>query len=188
MKKTTLILTTFLPLLFFTGFKGAEEKNNIVGEQIKWYTFQEAYNLNKTNPKKIFIDVYTDWCGWCKKMDAYTFKDPQVIALMNKYFYAVKLNAEMSDTIVMDSVKYINPNPGVTRSTHQLAAALLNNKMSYPTTVYLNEKLAMLSAPVPGYQTPESIEPILVYLGEEIFADQTWEDFLKTYTPLKKEK
>ncbi len=175
-----------LACIFFiliVGFKGGEEKKAVpaIDEQIKWYTFQEAFDLGKTKPKKIFIDVYTDWCGWCKKMDASTFKDPGVIKIMNKYFYAVKLNAEMKDTIRMDTVKFVNPNPGATRSTHQLAAALLNNQMSYPTTVYLNEKFALLSQPVPGYQTPESISPILVYLGEDLYDKQTWEEFQKNF-------
>ncbi|MBL7891096.1 MAG: DUF255 domain-containing protein [Bacteroidia bacterium] len=181
--KKLLTPAAFLLILILSGFKGGEEKKSPPEEQIKWYTFQEAYNLNKTKPKKIFIDVYTDWCGWCKKMDAYTFKDQRVIKLMNKYFYAVKLDAEMKDTVRMDSAQFVNPNPNGMRSTHQLASALLNNQMSYPTTVYLNEKFGLLSQPVPGYQTPESIEPIMVFLGEELFNKQTWEEFMKTYKP-----
>jgi thioredoxin-related protein len=58
--------------------------------------------------------------------------------------------------------------------------------MSYPTTVYLNEKFALLSAPVPGYQTPESLEPILVFLGEELYTKETWEVFSKSYVPQTK--
>lgn len=181
MKKTINLLTFFFVIVLF-GFKGGDEKKTApADEQIKWYTFQQAYDLGKTKPKKIFIDVYTDWCGWCKKMDASTFKDPGVIKLMNKYFYAVKLNAEMKDTVRMDTVKFVNPNPGMTRSTHQLAAALLNNQMSYPTTVYLSEKFALLSQAIPGYQTPESIEPILVFLGEDLYSKQSWEEFQKTF-------
>src|SRR5574337_722786 len=127
MKKNLAISTLFISaLLLFGGFKMGHKKKLNPKEEIKWYSFQEAYNLNKTNPKKIFIDVYTDWCGWCKKMDASTFKDPNVIKIMNKYYYAVKLNAEMKDTITMDTVKFVNPSPNTPRSTHQLAAALLH--------------------------------------------------------------
>src|SRR5215510_7762864 len=68
-------------------------------DEIKWMSFQDAVEKNKTEPKKMFIDVYTGWCGWCKRMDATTFKDPTVVNYMNKYFRAVKLDAETKDTI-----------------------------------------------------------------------------------------
>jgi thiol:disulfide interchange protein len=42
---------------------------------INWLSLEEASSLYESNPKPMFIDVYTDWCGWCKKMDASTFQD-----------------------------------------------------------------------------------------------------------------
>ena len=56
----------------------------------------------------MFIDVYTDWCGWCKRMDASTFKDPTVAAYLNANFYPVKLNAETRDTITFNGKTYTN--------------------------------------------------------------------------------
>ena len=66
---------------------------------LKWYTWEEAVELNKTKPKKMFVDVYTDWCGWCKKMDKSTFADPAVAAYLAENFYPVKLNAEQKADI-----------------------------------------------------------------------------------------
>ena len=68
-------------------------------DQIKWYTIEEAYKLNKLSPKPFFVDVYTDWCGWCKRMDATTFQDPSVAAYLNSYYYPVKFDAESKDTV-----------------------------------------------------------------------------------------
>ena len=68
-------------------------------EKIRWFTVEEAYQLNKISPKPFFVDVYTDWCGWCKRMDATTFQDPAVAAYLNAYFYPVKFDAESKDTI-----------------------------------------------------------------------------------------
>ena len=68
-------------------------------EGIKWISFEEAVMLSEKTPKKLFIDVYTSWCGWCKKMDATTFKEKEVVSFINENFYPVKLNAETRDTI-----------------------------------------------------------------------------------------
>ena len=63
--------------------------NNKPAEGIKWLTIEQAAERMKKEPRKIVIDVYTDWCGWCKKMDKNTFTDPKVVALVNKDYYAV---------------------------------------------------------------------------------------------------
>ncbi|MBI4929797.1 MAG: DUF255 domain-containing protein [Bacteroidetes bacterium] len=149
-------------------------------EAIKWHSFQEAVELSKTTKKKIFIDVYTDWCGWCKVMDKNTFTNPVIAKYMNEHFYAVKLNAEMKDTVVFNGTTFINPNPKIPRSTHQLAASLLNNKLSYPTTVYLDENFSLLTQ-VPGYLQPTQMEPILKYFGDNAYPNTKWEDYSKSF-------
>ncbi|MFT6716831.1 MAG: thiol:disulfide interchange protein, partial [Saprospiraceae bacterium] len=60
---------------------------------IKWLTMEQAYKASRTLDKPIFIDVYTSWCGWCKRMDQTTFRDPVVANYINTNFYPVKFNA-----------------------------------------------------------------------------------------------
>ncbi len=150
------------------------------GEKIKWMSFQQALELSKKEKKKIFIDVYTDWCGWCKVMDKNTFSNPVIVKYMNEHFYSVKFNAEMKDTIVFNNYTFVNPNPNSSRSTHQLAASLLNNQLSYPTTVYLDENFNMLTQ-VPGYLQPSQMEPIMKYFGDNIYPSTKWEDYQKNF-------
>jgi len=138
-------------------------------------SFEQAVEKNKTEPKKIFVDVYTHWCGWCKRMDATTFKDPAVVDYMNKNYHAVKLDAETKDTVHFQGHDFIYRQEN---RANEIALSLLNNRMSYPTSVYLDEKVSMLS-PVPGYLTVEQIMPILKFYGDNIYKSKTWEDYSK---------
>ena len=77
-------ITTFaLISISFLSFTHIENTTATV----KWYTWEEAVKANEQEQRKIFVDVYTDWCGWCKRMDAMTFKNPDVIKVLNESFW-----------------------------------------------------------------------------------------------------
>jgi len=123
---------------------------------INWMSWEEAQEAMKTEPKKMFIDVYTDWCGWCKKMDANTFTDPDVIDYMNEHFYAIKFNAEgKQDKEYLGKTLTFRSDAG-RRGVHELAIVLLNGRLGYPSFVYLAEDQASLKIS-PGYKTPDVI-------------------------------
>ena len=151
MKQTQLFLF-FLCLSF--ALNGAVQAQ----EQIQWMKFEEAVAANANNPKMILVDVYTDWCGWCKKMDKDTFTDPQVVAHLKKNFYAVKLNAE--DT------KRRFPFMGKTFSEAEMAVAMRVN--SYPNFVVIEPGLQNL-AQLPGYREPAAFLAGLNELIEKAF-------------------
>ena len=127
-------------------------------DQIQWMKFEEAIAANANNPKMILVDVYTDWCGWCKKMDKETFTDPQVIAHFQKNFYAVKLNAE--DT------KRKFPFMGRTFTEAEMAASMRVN--SYPNFVVIEPGLQNI-AQLPGYRGPEDFLAGLSELIQKAF-------------------
>jgi thioredoxin-related protein len=147
-------------------------------EKVKWYSFEEAVALSKENPRKVFIDVYTDWCGWCKKLDQTTFKDPVIVDILNNKYYAVKFNAESTKSIEFAGRTFVNEGNG--RSTHQLAAALLQGKMSYPSAAYLTEDLQLLTS-VAGYMTPKDLEPILDFFATDSYKTVSYQDYLKSF-------
>jgi len=147
--------------------------------KVNWISMEEAEKLNKENPKKIMIDVYTDWCGWCKKMDKDTFSHPAIAKFINEYYYAVKLNAEGKEEITFNGTTFKFVAQG-SRGYHELAAGLLGGKLSFPSIAYLNENMQLLGA-VPGYQTPERIEPLLNFIAEDKFTSQSLEDYQKNF-------
>lgn len=143
--------------------------------KINWVSFNRAVELCKENPKYILIDVYTDWCGWCKKMDQTTFVDPTIAKYISENYYAVKLDAEGNDTIVFRDITFVNPKQGQ-RSVHQFAAAILQGKMSYPSYVFMNPKLELLTV-VPGYSNAAQFMPILDYFASESYLIMQWNEY-----------
>lgn len=163
---------TRLPLLVLL-FVGLQSQ----AQTVEWMSWEEAVQLSQSDaqPKKLFIDIYTDWCGWCKKMDKDTFQNPEVAAYMQQNFYMVKMDAEGKDPIEYkgNTFKYV---PSGRRGYHELAAALLQGKLSYPTVVFLDENLNMLS-PVPGYQKAKPFLEIARYFGDDHYKDKDWQAY-----------
>ncbi len=172
MKKFGVLI--FLVSLSLTGW--AQETS---ASPVKWMSFEEAIARSKTEKRKIFIDVYTDWCGWCKVMDKSTFSEASVAKILNEKFYPVKFDAEQTNDIVFDgrTFKFI---PSGNKGVHELAAALLNNQLSYPTVVFLDEDFKMIQ-PLPGYQKAPEFHRIISFIGEDYFKKMKWSEFQSVY-------
>jgi len=162
--------------------KPAESKSD---SPVKWITFEEAVEKSKTEKRKIFIDVYTDWCGWCKVMDKNTFTDPQIARLLNDKYYAVKFDAEQTADVEFrgTTFKFV---PFGNKGAHQLAMALLNNQMSYPNFVFLDEEFRIVpifenSTSLPGYRKPEEFHIFLSFVGGDFFKKTNIQEYQKEY-------
>lgn len=165
----SLLLTTFLYYgIYFNTYT-----------QVKWYTIEEAIEKNKKEPRKIVIDVYTDWCGWCKVMDKNTFSNAIIAEYLNKKFYPVKFNAEQTaDVKIGDKVfKYVQSGM---RGYHELAAALLQGQLSYPSVVFLDENLGLIYISR-GYVQAQQFDMISKYIGENYYKSIKWEEFTNNY-------
>lgn len=144
--------------------------------EVKWYSIEEVQQLVKKEPRKIYIDMYTDWCGWCKVMDQKTFTDEKIADQLNSNFYAVKFDAEGKESVEFRDRTFNFIAQG-NRGYHELAAALMQGKLSYPTSVFLDENLNLIS-PLPGYYPPEKLHPILEFIGDDHYKTINYEQFL----------
>lgn len=170
MKKLGSIFTSIFMVLFLTSTNISAQSTDL-----KWYTWEEAMELNKVSPKKMLVDVYTDWCGWCKKMDSSTFKDPNIMKYLSEHFYAVKFNAEQEEDIVFqeNTFKFV---PGSRRGTHQLAQALLDGRMGYPSIVLLDESSARIMIS-PGFKQADQLMTELTFAKEEKYKEMSFDQF-----------
>lgn len=161
------------------GFCMMSTKTVPVEETVNWMSWDQAVEKAKTDKRKIFIDVYTDWCGWCKVMDKNTFSEPHIAKILNEKFYAVKFNAEQREDVVFNGHTFKFVASGG-KGYHELAASLLNNKLSYPTVVFLDQDFKMIQ-PLAGYLKPEEFHRIIQFIGEDHYKTVTWADWQSKY-------
>lgn len=147
--------------------------------KVNWITFEQAVELNKKTPKPFLIDIYTDWCGWCKRMDKTTYQNEILVQYINKNFHAVKLDGEQKQDITFKDYTF-KFKPSGRRGYNEFAAVLLNGKLSYPTTVFMNKEMELLDR-VPGYLNEKIMEQVTSYFADEKYKTEKWEDFVKNF-------
>lgn len=144
---------------------------------LQWLTFQEAQDKLKGQPRVIIMDIYTDWCYWCKVMEKNTYEDPRVVAYMADRFYPVRFNAESRASVTWQGQSFaFNPNYKV----NELAMSLTKGNLAYPTTVIITPD-AHHPTYVAGYLKPADLEPVLKYFGEGAYKTKSYRDFKKDF-------
>ncbi len=187
MKRIGVILTllaawsalSFIPPAQYTQ-KLLQQENT--EEAIKWLSWEEAMALSGKEKKKILLNVYTDWCGWCKRMDKATFQEPNIARYINDNFYPVKFDAEQRDELEYKgkTYKYVKNSQ---RGYHELAAELLKGRLSFPTVVFLDEDLNVIQSIV-GFKTPQQFERIATYFAGGHYLKTPWSTYQKAYRPV----
>jgi len=181
MRKVFFGLVTLFALSALS-FKQTNKTPEIAPDAINWMTWEQMMEKSKTQPRKVIVDVYTDWCGWCKRMDATTFKDACLAKYINQNYYAVKFDAEQKQDIVFKDKTYHFVKNGM-RGYHELAAEITHGQLSFPTVVFLDEKIEVIQS-IPGYRDTKEMEIIATYFGRNEHLKTPWETYQKNYTPL----
>jgi thioredoxin-related protein len=148
-------------------------------EQVKWISLDEAVvNLQKEK-KPLLIDLYTDWCGWCKEMDKKTYSNKRVAEYVDNKFYAVRLNAETHDKITWNNKVYgFNAN----YRSNEFAVYLTNGRLEFPTTIFIPADGSSPQA-IPGYLAPKDFELLVKYFGENGYGKIPFEEYRKNFKP-----
>lgn len=182
--KASTVFLLLLSLLAIVAYgeepkkENAEKDTSRSSAEIQWHDFNEGLELAKAEGKNVFIEFYTDWCGYCKKMDKTTFKDPQVIGMINKNYVPIRVNGDSRDTVDVDG--WITDERNLTRSEYGVTG--------YPTYVFLESDGAKITK-LPGYQRSDRLLTVLDYLKSDLYKKVTFKEYLSEKTaPSTKEK
>ena len=156
-------------------------------QEINWISFEKAIEAQKTLPKNIIMDVYTNWCGPCKLMEKNTFQNKIIAEFINKHYYAVKFNGEGNDVInfmgrKFENIRYDKSRSQSRNSSHQFTQFLGIN--AYPTTLFFDEKMNLIT-PIRGYLIPKQLEIYLELFKKDqyksIKSQEDFDRFIKSF-------
>lgn len=125
--------------------------------------FEDALNKAKEKNKRVIVDIYTDWCGWCKKMDKDVYENSEIKKIVKKNFVFVKLDAESSEMISYNGKNF---------SGQQLAEFF--GATGYPTTIFLEPDGSVIEFKydsvtmknIPGYFNKDEFKKILNFFKD----------------------
>ena len=147
-----------------------------VGGELKWKKFEAGFEEAKKSNKKIMLDVYTDWCGWCKKLDKDVYGNDKVAEYLSQQYVVIKLNAESGTRLKFDSTEYTEA---------QLSQAF--GVTGYPAIIFFDSNGQPLDK-INGYMPAADFLPVLKYFGEDFYKNTSWPDFKKSYDSASAEK
>lgn len=134
---------------------------------IRWMKYDEGLALAKKLNKKVLVEFTAKWCGWCKKMQATTFKDTGVISLIDKYFVPVSVDGDSKDTLNIEG--WLTTEAGLTKDTYRVSG--------YPTFWFLTSTGDMI-APLSGYREAPVLLDILDYLKDDQYKTVTFQAYM----------
>ena len=160
MKFRTLMLAALLSLV--PGFASASGGR----AELKWTSWDQGLKTAAASKRPMLVDVYTDWCGWCRRMDHDVYSRDDVREYLSRHFVAVRLDAESPSAVSYDSRRY---------TESSLAARF--RVSGYPTTIFLKCDGTHL-VNVPGYVPAEKFMKLVRYIGDgHMERGESWEEY-----------
>jgi thioredoxin-related protein len=139
--------------------------------EVGWLNWNQGMSEAAITHRPILVDVYTDWCGWCKRMDRDVYARDDVREYLRGHFIVVRLNAEALDEARFEDRNYTSR-----------ALAQRFHVSGYPTTLFLKSSGEHIVS-VPGYVPADRFKLMLRYIGEDhVGRGEKWADFEKGAT------
>lgn len=176
-KKAVFILFICFFNFSFTKIKNGEKEKSTKKENIDWISINEVQAKLQKETRPILIDLYTNWCYWCKVMNKKTYSNSNVIEYINKHYYAVRLNAETKDSVVWNGAvfKY-----SVENKVNEFSIYITQGQLAFPNTVIFTD-LRKAPASIPGFIEPKEIEVILKYFGEGSYKNKNFNEYSSNF-------
>ena len=146
------------------GGAGAGEKAAAAG--VAWSELDPGLKEAHARKRPMLVDVYTDWCGWCRRMERDTYAAGEVRDYLAKSFVTVKLNAEDSKK----TARY----QGEDVSYRKFADGF--RITGYPTTLFLDQDGELITA-LPGYVGAPKFIYILRFIGDGHYKTKSWDAY-----------
>jgi len=149
--------------MFLVG--GSPIKGHASADGIQWRNYSEGSALSRNANKKMLVDVYTDWCTWCKRMDKETYSSAEVASYISEHFIPVRLNAESKEVRQIDTMQATDA---------ELATAF--GVQEYPTTIFFTENGAPITS-IPGYIPTDDFKTVLRFIAEDAYTHMSFDQF-----------
>jgi thioredoxin-related protein len=145
-------------------------------DSLIWYKYDDGLAKAKKEKKHVLISFYTKWCGWCRKMDQYTFTDKEIKKVLNESYVAVKVDAQSSNKV----------KSGDKTITEKQVAGDFRTR-SYPTTWFLKDSGDKI-APYYGYASAQDFLQVLNYVKDDLYDKISFQEYIKNQTEKKDEE
>ncbi len=165
MKKIGIVMIA--AVLAATAAALADGKGDSTKTALPWKPFDAGFAEARSSGKKIMLDVYTDWCVWCKRLDQNVYSNPAVADYLRKHYVIIKLNAESSAKVRYKDTTY---------TSADFAMGL--GVTGYPTIYFFDSSGEPLDK-LGGYVEADRFLPIIRFFGEDYFRKMSWQDYQK---------
>lgn len=145
---------------------------------VGWKKLDDALDEAGRQKRPVFVMVHAPWCGYCRKMDATTFRDPSVVKLLGSRFASARLDGESEETVRWA------PRKAVTESE---IAQRVYGVRGFPTLLFLRpdrKEIARISSYLPANQMKMLLEAVLAYNASgDLEKGISFDDWLEKHPP-----